>query len=438
MKKVHLIAIGGAVMHNLAIALKRKRYEVTGSDDLIYDPARSNLEQEGLLPKDGWDADHIHSDLDLVILGMHAREGNPELERAMELGIPVMSFPEFIARESSDKTRVVIAGSHGKTTSTAMLMHALQKLGVDFDYLVGSSIDGFELSVRLSDAPLILIEGDEYLSSPLDRRSKFLWYEPDISIITGIAYDHVNVFPTFESYLQTFRDFIKTHGPEASIFWFEGDEYLQQMQEIAECDYQAYTTPNFKLDNGNYSMVLDKEYPLSLIGEHNLQNLQAASLVAEKLGITPSQFFEAMADFTGAGKRMEKIYEQNGQVVFRDFAHSPSKLLATTEAVAYSYHKKLLAVFELHTFSSLNADFLPYYENAMDAAEQAIVYVDPHVFEHRKLEPIPLETIKACFGSVQVLNDPTQLKQIVEQRFREGWNVLLMSSGTFSGTTFKF
>ena len=427
-------------MHNLAIALHRKGYEVTGSDDAIYDPAKSNLESEGLLPEVGWNTEHIHKSLDQVILGMHARPDNPELKKALELGLEVMSFPEFVAKESSQKTRLVVAGSHGKTTTTSMLMHALQEAQLDFDYLVGSSIDGFDLSVKLTDAPLILIEGDEYLSSPIDRRSKFHWYNPDISIITGIAYDHINVFPSFDSYLATFEEYISNHRPESHIIWFQGDPHLPSLIKNAKCKLQEYSTPNYTINGHETSIVFNSEqYPMMVIGEHNLQNLQAAALATALLGLDSKDFFSHMSTFEGAGKRMEKWLETDRQVVYRDFAHSPSKLEATTKAVKNTYQNQaLLAVFELHTFSSLNRSFLPYYKDSMNTADRAIVYIDPHVFEHRKMEILSKKEIKESFGDVEVFDNPDKLVQTIEHAFANEENILLMSSGTFSESEFSF
>lgn len=426
-------------MHNLAIALKQKGYEVSGSDDAIYDPSKSRLEHYGLLPeKMGWDADRITNDMDQVILGMHARKGNPELERALQLGIPVVSFPEFVAAEAEDKKRVVIAGSHGKTTTTAMLMYTLQQLNVEFDYLVGSSVEGFEVSVKLSDADLILLEGDEYLSSPLDLKSKFLWYNPHISIITGVAYDHINVFPTFEAYVDTFRSYIETHT-NGKYFWYAEDKELQQLSASTTVENKAYDTPEYFMDNGRTVVVYDnKEYPLQIIGEHNLQNLNAALLVALELGISADHFLTAAAGFTGAGKRMENLVETNKQVVFRDFAHSPSKLQATVKAVKKAYDNKLLAVFELHTFSSLNKDFLPYYKDTMKDADRALVYFNKDVFEHKKMEVLSKDWIKSCFGNVEVLDDAKLLEQEVHTAFKDQQNILLMSSGTFKPAAFSF
>ncbi|MFY0644164.1 MAG: peptidoglycan synthetase [Bacteroidia bacterium] len=427
-------------MHNLAIALSRKGYVVTGSDDAIYDPARRNLEAEGLLPEVGWNPENIHIGLDQVILGMHARPDNPELIKATEMGLEVMSFPEFVAKESENKTRLVVAGSHGKTTTTSMLMHALKQAGFDFDYLVGSSIEGFDLSVKLTDAPLILIEGDEYLSSPIDRRSKFHWYNPDISIITGIAYDHINVFPSFQSYLDTFDEYIKAHRPESHIIWFQGDEHLESLIGSAVCNTIAYHTPEYSLQNHQSSIHYNGElYPLSVIGEHNLQNIEAASLATELLNVDKADFFRHMSSFEGAGKRMEKWLDSVNQVIYRDFAHSPSKLQATTKAVKDTYKDRtLLAVFELHTFSSLNRSFLPYYKDSMKSADRAIVYIDPHVFEHRKMEVLSKDEIKDSFGEVEVLDNPQELVSIIEESYNNEDNILLMSSGTFSESEFSF
>lgn len=439
MKRIHLIAIGGAIMHNLAIALARKGYEVTGSDDAIYDPAKGNLEEAGLLPAPGWDPDRITADIDIVILGMHARIDNPELLKAQEMGLSIMSFPEFVANEAKDKKRVVVAGSHGKTTTTAMLMHALAELNLDFDYLVGSSLDGFDLSVKLTDAPIIVIEGDEYLSSPIDRRSKFLWYEPHISIITGIAYDHINVFPTFGSYVQTFADFVRSHPSGSMVFWYANDEHLQSIMAEYGQPSEAYDAPDFKMVNGRsvirYAGV---EYPMNVVGRHNMENLRAAALAAGEMGVDIGEFYKAMQSFEGAGRRMEKIFETANQVVYRDFAHSPSKLKATTSAVKEAYPGKLTAVFELHTFSSLNKDFLPYYKSCMDAADHAVVFYNESVFEFRKMEVLSKDQVRDAFGGVQVVTDVHELETLVQNAFERGDQLLLMSSGKFDDADFSF
>jgi UDP-N-acetylmuramate: L-alanyl-gamma-D-glutamyl-meso-diaminopimelate ligase len=439
LKRIHLIAIGGAIMHNLAIALKRKGHHVTGSDDAIYDPAKTNLKEKNLLPKIGWNEDEITSDIDVVILGMHARKDNPELLKAKHLGLKIMSFPEFVAAESIGKKRVVIAGSHGKTTTTAMIMYVLSHMNVDFDYLVGSSINGFELSVKISDAPLIIIEGDEYLSSPLDLRSKFLWYNPHISIITGIAYDHINVFPTFDLYLDTFQKYMNSHVSKGHFFWYKNDVHLQKLVQETTTLNRAYDTPEYKnTPDGSEIFHEGSWYPLKIVGKHNLENLHAAQLVCAELGISGREFYVAISNFTGAGKRMEKIFDKNGHVVYRDFAHSPSKLKATTDAIKESYNGTLLAVFELHTFSSLTREFIPLYKNAMDAADHAIVFYNDAVFEHKKMEYIESSFVKKCFGAVSIINSKIELEKIVNRSFENGDNILLMSSGTFQKASFHF
>ena len=426
-------------MHNLAISLSRKGYNVTGSDDAIYDPAKSNLEKAGLLPSIGWNEDNITADIDVIILGMHARQDNVELAKAQQLGLKIMSFPEFVATECEDKKRVVIAGSHGKTTTTSIIMYVLSKLNIAFDYLVGSSVEGFDLSVKLTDAPLIIIEGDEYLSSPIDMRSKFVWYNPHVSIITGIAYDHINVFPTFDLYVKTFKDYIETHASNGIYFWFEKDDILKQLASETSVRNQAYTTPQNTVNNGVTTLIYKGvHYPIEMIGEHNLENIEAASLVCEQLDISRELFFKTVSSFTGAGKRMEKVYDSPNQVVYRDFAHSPSKLEATTIAVEKAFETPLTAVFELHTFSSLNKAFLPLYKNTMDAADKAIVFYNLAVFEHRKMEPFQKDFVEKCFGNVQVITEVDELEKAVNTDFKKGNNILLMSSGKFEDAKFDF
>ena len=437
--RIHLIAIGGAVMHNLAIALKRKGYHVTGSDDAIYDPAKSNLNENDLLPQIGWNEDLITADIDVIILGMHARKNNPELVKAQKLGLKIMSFPEFVAAESKNKKRVVISGSHGKTTTTAIIMYVLSRLNLDFDYLVGSSINGFDLSVKISDAPLIIIEGDEYLSSSLDLKSKFLWYNPHISIITGIAYDHINVFPTFESYLDTFEKYMNSHVSNGQFLWYKNDEHLQKLTQEITTSNNAYDTPKYRNTSIGSEIFHDGLwYPLMIVGKHNLENLYAAQLVCVELGVTGREFYKAVSDFTGAGRRMEKIYDKNDQVIYRDFAHSPSKLKATINAVKESFEGTLLAVFELHTFSSLTKVFIPLYENAMDAADRAIVFYNDAVFENKKMEYLDSSFVQNCFGDVSIINSKEELEKLVNSSFENGENILLMSSGTFEKASFLF
>ena len=366
MTKIHFIAIGGAAMHNLALAVASKAgYQVTGSDDEIFEPALSHLRDAGLLPSEiGWHPERITPDIDAIILGMHAREDNPELVRARELGIKIYSFPEYLYEQTKDKIRIVVGGSHGKTTTTSMILYVLQRLGIEADYMVGAQIEGFERMVRLSDtARYAVFEGDEYLTSPLDLRSKFLWYHPHIAILTGIAWDHINVFPTFPQYVDTFRQFVQTiepsadsHQPSAFIY-YEGDENLRKIAlDIAASRHDDMAIIPYKEYEGGV--------PMQVFGRHNMQNLQAAMLACHCIGVAPSDFYREISTFTGASNRLEKIYESADSVAYKDFAHSPSKLRATINAVRERYpEKRLIACMELHTFSSLMADFLPHYKN---------------------------------------------------------------------------
>ncbi|MCR4663944.1 MAG: peptidoglycan synthetase [Paludibacteraceae bacterium] len=422
---VHFIAIGGAAMHNLAMELAaRKHYTVTGSDDEIFDPALSHLREAGLLPEQtGWHPENITTDIDAVILGMHAREDNPELVRARELNIPIYSFPQYLYEQTKDKTRIVVAGSHGKTTTTAMILYVLRQLGIETDYMVGAQITGFERMVRLSDtAKYAVFEGDEYLTSPLDRRSKFLWYHPHTAILTGIAWDHINVFPTWDLYVDTFRQFTRTIND--TLIYFEQDPVLAQLaaesQNIRCIPYNAY--------NG--------DVPMQVFGKHNMQNLQAACLACQQTGITPEVFYDKISTFTGADNRLEKIAETSSFAAYKDFAHSPSKLRATINAVRERYpDRQLIACMELHTFSSLTADFLPQYKDSMREADVPIVYYNQHVIEHKHLAPISPDDVKSAFcqPNLQVFTDSQLLKDhLLSQNYRNSV-LLLMSSGTFDG-----
>ncbi|HMR89542.1 MAG TPA: Mur ligase family protein, partial [Saprospiraceae bacterium] len=373
--RVHFIAIGGAAMHNIALDLHAQGHLVTGSDDEIYEPSLSRLTKVGIAPKKfGWDEANITQDIDIVVLGMHAREDNPELVKSRELGLTIMSYPAFVYERSKDKQRIVIAGSHGKTTTTAMILHVLKKLGVSFDYLVGAQLEGFDRMVKLTDAPLIIIEGDEYLSSPLDRVPKIHHYKPHISVTTGIAWDHINVFPTFEVYKEQFSIYFDMIESGGTLIYYSDDEVLNEIVSKAKGDVIKLPYTGL-VKNDEMSIVFENEiYPVSIIGNHNLQNLNAARLVCLTLGINTRRFFKAIADFSGANKRLQKLNDSKDRLVFLDFAHAPSKVKATTTSVKEWYgNKKLLAVLELHTFSSLNKAFLPQYINSLAAADQAIV-----------------------------------------------------------------
>ena len=408
MKRIHFIAIGGAAMHNLAIALKRKGHNVSGSDDQIFDPSKGRLEREGLLPKTmGWQPENITSEIEVIILGMHARVDNPELIRAQELGIQIMSYPEFIYHETREKKRIVIAGSHGKTSITAMVLHVLQKSKIEFDYMVGAQLEGFDCMVQLSDAPIIVLEGDEYLSSPIDRRPKFHWYQPHIAIITGISWDHINVFPTFENYIEQFELFINELAEDASLIYFNGDPTLKRIVQSNSKNISTvpYETPDYSVESGcSIIKHQDQQYQLKIIGKHNMQNVKGAQLICEALGISGNDFFHYIQSFSGAARRMELVQENPDTSVFKDFAHAPSKLKATTAALKEFYpHRKLVACMELHTFSSLNADFLDQYNESMDAADEAIIYFNPDVVEKKKLSPLSPEKVKESFGNENAL-----------------------------------
>ena len=430
--RIHFIAIGGAAMHNLAMAVQQKAgYIVTGSDDEIFDPARTHLEQAGLLPEEmGWHPERITPDIDAIILGMHAREDNPELVRARELGLKIYSFPEYLYEQTKDKFRIVVGGSHGKTTTTAMILYVLNRLGIEADYMVGAQIEGFERMVRLSDtAKFAVFEGDEYLTSPLDLRSKFLWYHPHTAILTGIAWDHINVFPTFDLYVDTFRKFVDTFEPNGTFIYYSGDENLRKIAAGARKDiccqpYSAY----------------QGEVEMQVFGQHNMENLQAACFACQTIGVRPEDFYREISTFTGAANRLEKIAETETSVAYKDFAHSPSKLRATVKAVRERYpDKRLVAAMELHTFSSLMADFLPQYKGCMADADVAFVYFNPKVIEHKRLTPITADEVAAAFATpnITVFTDSEALQQRLRKEDYINTALLLMSSGTFDGVNIK-
>lgn len=444
--KVHFIAIGGSAMHNLAIALHLKGYQVTGSDDEVFEPSRSRLEKHGLLPKtQGWNPDLIDSHLDAIILGMHARPDNPELLRAQELGLKIYSYPEYLYEQTKDKLRIVIGGSHGKTTTTSMIMHVLKTLGKKFDYMVGANIEGFDTMVGLShDAQIAVFEGDEYLSSPIDMRPKFHHYHPNIALLTGIAWDHINVFPTFNQYVEQFDIFASMIEKDGALIYFDGDEHLQKIAKKYSNSTKAipYHSLPSKVDNGTTYLKLSDghDLKLSVFGEHNLQNIAGAKLVCEQIGISEMDFFNAICTFKGSARRLETVAQNDRCTIFYDFAHSPSKLKATTTAVKAQYpDRKMVAVMELHTFSSLKKEFLPQYEGSMAAADQAFVYFDKHTIEHKRLEPITPEDVKMAFKSsnVQVFTDSEELFGLLRKMNWNNCNLLIMSSGNFSGINVK-
>lgn len=443
--KVHFIAIGGSIMHNLAIALHEQGHEVTGSDDEIFDPAKSRLKVRGLLPPEmGWDPDRIYFDLDAVIVGMHARKDNPELKRAQELKIPIYSFPQFVAEQAKRKQRVVIAGSHGKTTVTSMIMHVLQEVGKDFDYLVGAPVAGFENSVKLTEeAPIIIIEGDEYLTSALDQRPKFLWYGANIAVITGIAWDHMNVFKTEEEYIRQFEEFIHIFGVDDTLIYNSEDETVEKLVIDAFNQFNAvpYSTPEYEIkDDKTHLKAQVGDVELKVFGKHNLANIQAAHHICQELGVEEEDFYRAISSFAGAGGRMEEVGRSNGLVIYRDFAHAPSKVRATVKAVKEQFpERKTVAVLELHTYSSLNPDFIPQYKGALDGADVAHVLVDPHAAELKKLRLLEEDELKTAFGKPD-LHVHRNADTIREALLAQDWHratLLFMSSGNFSGLNVK-
>ncbi|HJV77652.1 MAG TPA: Mur ligase family protein [Paludibacter sp.] len=442
MQRVHFIAIGGAAMHNLAIAVSKKNnFQVTGSDDEIFEPSRSRLKEHGLLPDEmGWFPDRIHKGLQAVILGMHATEDNPELIRAKELGLKIYSFPEYLYQQTRSKTRIVVGGSHGKTTTTAMILFVLKQLKIDTDYMVGAQIEGFDNMVRLSyESRIAVFEGDEYLTSPIDRRPKFHLYKPHIAVLTGIAWDHINVFPTFENYVDQFKIFTELMEVQGRLIYFDGDENLNEIATHLRRDIVPfpYNTPKYEVRNGVTNLITKYgDVPLKFFGEHNLQNMDAARLACRQIGVTDEQFYSVISGFPGASNRLQKIAETATSVSFKDFAHSPSKLKATVKAVKHQYpDRKLIACMELHTFSSLTEDFLPQYANCMAEADVAFVYYNPEVIQQKRLKEINPEQVRRAFGgtNLTVCTDSQALQQKLREFDYDNSALLLMTSGTFSG-----
>ncbi len=440
MQKVHFIAIGGSVMHNLAIAMHEKGFEVSGSDDEVYEPAAGRLKEHGLLPQnEGWFPEKVNEQLDAVILGMHARPDNPELEKAKSLGIKIYAYPEYILTQALDKQRIVIAGSHGKTTITAMIMHVLKQCKRDFDYVIGAQVEGFDTNVKLTNASIIIIEGDEYLSSPINRTPKFLNYSHHIGLISGIAWDHINVYPTIDEYVKQFDLFADATPKAGTLIYCEEDDLVTVIgsKERDDVSRLEYKTHKHKVKNGiTYLQLESGELPITLIGKHNMQNLNGAKAVLKTIGITNDAFYKAIATFGGASKRLEKIAERGETVVYKDFAHAPSKLKATTEALKEQYpDRRLIACMELHTFSSLNKKFIEQYKDTFQAADRALVYYNPKTIAHKKLEDVSVEEVKSAFNrsDLMVFTDSQKMQEILANESWQKTNLLLMSSGTFDG-----
>ena len=445
--KVHLIAIGGSAMHNMALALNEKGFVVTGSDDEINEPSKSRLKLANILPSEiGWFPDKITKDIDAVILGMHAREDNPELIRAKELNLKIYSYPEYIYEATKNKTRVVVGGSHGKTTITAMILHVLNFHKIDTDFLVGAQLDGFTTMVKLTnDAPIAVIEGDEYLASPIDRRPKFHLYKPNIAVLSGIAWDHINVFPTFENYLSQFETFINLIESNGTLIYCNEDNELNLLADKTgksnHLNKKPYSIPNHYIKSGiTFIKTEHQDIPLQVFGNHNLMNLNAAKLVCNQLNINDELFFQAIQSFKGAAKRLELVYKTDDFSFFKDFAHSPSKLKATTQAVKQQFENRhILACMELHTFSSLNETFLAEYNGSMAEADEAIVYFNPQTIAHKKLKEITVEQVESYFNTpnLKVFTDSFELINYLKSKSMKNSVLLMMSSGNFDGIDFN-
>lgn len=442
--RIHFIAIGGSAMHNLALALHQKGYQITGSDDAIFEPSKTRLEKKGLLPAEmGWFAEKITNDIDAIILGMHAKSDNPELLRAQELGLKIYSYPEFLYEQSKNKTRVVIGGSHGKTTITSMVLHVMHYHNIEVDYMVGAQLEGFETMVHLTEAnDFMVLEGDEYLSSPTDRRPKFHLYQPNIALISGIAWDHINVFPTYENYVAQFEIFIQKITPGGILVYNENDAEVKRISEAATNPIRKlpYATPEYKVENGKTLLKTPEGYmPIEVFGAHNLNNLAGAKWICQNMGIDEADFYQAIASFKGASKRLEKIAESSNKVAYKDFAHSPSKVAATTKAVKEQYPERtLVACLELHTYSSLNAEFLKEYQGALDAADVAVVFYSPDAVKIKRLEEVTYDQIAQSFkrDDLVIYTSPQDFKAYLFGLNLDNSALLLMSSGNYGGLDF--
>jgi UDP-N-acetylmuramate: L-alanyl-gamma-D-glutamyl-meso-diaminopimelate ligase len=443
--KVHFIAIGGSAMHSLALALLKKGYHISGSDDEIFEPSKSRLAAAGILPENqGWDANMITKDIDAVILGMHARNDNPELLKARELGLKIYSYPEFLYEQTKDKIRVVIGGSHGKTTITSMVMHVLSEYKINFDYMVGAQLEGFDNNVQfLEGSKIAVFEGDEYLSSTLDPRPKFHIYKPNIALISGIAWDHINVFSTFDVYVEQFKKFINCIEPNGSLVYCADDPLVSGIALTARKDVATYPYnyhPFKSDDNEIFLLSGNNEYAVHVFGKHNMQNISGAKQVCNLLGINDTDFYKAISSFKGASKRLQLVGNNEFTNVYFDFAHSPSKLTATVRAVKEHFPKRqLIACMELHTFSSLSEDFLKQYYGTMERADLAFVYFNPHSFEVKKLKPLKAEAVAKAFSTkhLTVFTSSAELVNKLKTISWKGKNLLLMSSGNFDGLDFK-
>ena len=442
--RTHFIAIGGSAMHNLALALHQKGDNVTGSDDAVFEPSKTRLAKKGLLPDEmGWFPEKITSDIDAIILGMHAKADNPELLKAQELGLKIYSYPEFLYEQSKNKTRVVIGGSHGKTTITSMILHVMHYHNIAVDYMVGAQLEGFDTMVHLTkENDFIVLEGDEYLSSPIDRRPKFHLYQPNIALISGIAWDHINVFPTYDFYVEQFEIFIQKITNGGILVYNEDDAEVKRVAENATNPIRkiAYQTPEYSVENGVTLLETPEgPMPIEVFGAHNLNNLAGAKWICQNMGVDEADFYEAIASFKGASKRLEKIAESKTKVAYKDFAHSPSKVAATTKAVKEQYpNRTLVACLELHTYSSLNAEFLKEYEGALEYADKAVVFYSPDAVKIKQLEEVTYEQISEDFNRKDLIiyTNPEEFKEFLKEHDLKESALLLMSSGNYGGLNF--
>ena len=443
--KTHFIAIGGSAMHNLALALYNNGYQVTGSDDAIFEPSKSRLDKKGLLPVElGWFQEKITTDIDAIILGMHAKADNPELLKAKELGLKIYSYPEFLYEQSKNKTRVVIGGSHGKTTITSMILHVMHYHNIEVDYMVGAQLEGFDTMVHLTETnDFIVLEGDEYLSSPIDLRPKFHLYQPNIALLSGIAWDHINVFPTFENYVEQFEIFVDQITKGGILVYNEEDATVKKVAEETTNTIRKipYSTPNYTVEDGITMLETPEgKMPIEVFGAHNLNNLAGAKWICQNMGVDEADFYEAIASFKGASKRLEKIGESKGKVAYKDFAHSPSKVSATTNAVKNQYpNRKLIACLELHTYSSLNPVFLKEYEGALDSADVAVVFYSPDAVKIKQLNEVSYEQISKAFNrnDLIIFTNPSEFKDFLFAQNYDNSALLLMSSGNYGGLNFE-
>ncbi|ADX68311.1 MULTISPECIES: UDP-N-acetylmuramate--L-alanine ligase [Weeksella] len=443
--KIHFIAIGGSAMHNLAIALQEKGYIVTGSDDAIYEPSKTRLAERGLLPnKLGWFPEKITEDIEAIILGMHAHENNPEMLKAQALGLKIYSYPEYLYEQSKDKTRIVIGGSHGKTTITSMVLHVLHYHGIDVDYMVGAQLEGFDVMVHLTEEnEFMIMEGDEYLSSALDRRSKFLLYQPNIALISGISWDHINVFPTFENYKEQFLKFAESIINGGALVYNSMDENVLDIVEKVEKPLKKfpYQLPEYTIEDGTtYLSTEEGPIPLEVFGEHNLMNLEGAKEICKQIGLMEEDFYEAIQSFTGASKRLELISRTKDFIAYKDFAHAPSKVTSVTKAVREQFPaKKIVACLEIHTYSSLNVEFLSQYKDALVAADEKIIFYDPEALKIKRMQMISEDDIRNGFNdqTIRVMTNPEELKAFLQEEKKENKVFLMMSSGSFGGLELK-